>query len=111
MSLPAKKNITKKFKKSVSCVIVIVLLSNVTAASRLLVKINYFAAGTMAIVPRDHFRPMTIDFTAGRPRFRECPKSAVAIGSSASSSIFPFCRTAIRLRPGNGGNVCGKNKL
>ena len=37
------------------------------AASRLLVKINYFAAGTMAIVPRDCFRPMTIDFTAGRP--------------------------------------------
>ena len=71
MSLLSEKNITKKFKKWLSCVfvivIVIVVLSNVMAASRLLVKINYFAAGTMAIVPRDRFRPMTIDFTAGRP--------------------------------------------
>ena len=69
MSLLSEKNITKKFKKWLSCVIVIVIvvLSNVMAASRLLVKINYFAAGTMAIVPRDRFRPMTIDFTAGRP--------------------------------------------
>ena len=71
MSLFSEKNITKKFKKWLSfvfvIVIVIVVLSNVMAASRLLVKINYFAAGTMAVVPRDRFRPMTIDFTAGRP--------------------------------------------
>ena len=72
MSLLSEKNITKKFKKWLSCVIIIVIvivivvLSNVMAASRLLVNINYFAAGTMAIVPRDRFRPMTIDFTAKR---------------------------------------------
>jgi len=41
-------------------------LQNLTAASRLLVKFNYSASGTLAIVPCDNLRPMKIDFTAGR---------------------------------------------